>query len=448
MNRLGQALLIALLSGIWGCSSGGSGTTTTGGTTGGQCMVPTQVTSDLALSLECATWSVTSNVKVGSTSSPTLTVKAGVKVVFSPGTSIDVGDGQPGGLQILGTSASHVVFTSAASSPAPGDWGGIQISSLARSDTSFSFLDLSYAGASAGLAQQASIVVDATAGSGASVTPMMSSVTLTASKGHGFFFQGNHAGPGAGSGQLGVNGWDSAVTGHFYPFVIDPDSAGLLPGSVTVTPTTPATAVISLKNYHQNDVVDSTQTWAAMPVPFLLGLDGATGGLVIGSASSSATLTIAAPNTLQFANGYGITVNNDPTNGNMSGALVANGNNGSTITFTSAAPSPSAGDWSGFQFEFGSSGSADSSLTYCNIAYAGGSFHLNGDYGAMLLLGDAPVHICDLVGPTVANCTFTNVPAAQNCIVASQIDSSQTQGYKSQNTFPSGTNAVLAEVCN
>jgi hypothetical protein len=426
------------------CSSGGSGSTTTTG--GGQCVVAAQITSDTSLGLECTTWSVNSNVKVGSSASPTLTVRAGVKLAFAAGTSIDVGDGEPGGLQVLGTSTSHVTFTSAASSPAAGDWAGIQLASQARSDSSLSYLDLGFAGAAQGLAQQAALVIDGTQDGGADVKPTLVHVAISSSKGSGFFFQGSHTGPGSGSAQLSVAGWDSASSGHFYPFVIDPDAAGMLPVTLSATPSSP-TAAVSLQNYQKKDVVDTTQTWPALSLPYLLGADGTTDGLTIGGPSAT-VLTVAAPNTLQFTHAYGITVSNDPTNTNMNGTLVASASSGSPITFTSASSSPAAGDWAGIQFQFGASGSGDSSLTFCNIQYAGGIYQVNTDYGAVTTIGNAPFHVCDLAGPTIQSCTFSGIPSGQNGIIAAQVSTSQTNGYASQNTFPSGITPVLVEPCS
>jgi hypothetical protein len=65
-----------------------------------------------------------SQLTVGGTSNPILTLLPGITVKCLPGVDIRVGYPNPGGLIADGT-ASRITFTSAVNPPAPGDWRGI-----------------------------------------------------------------------------------------------------------------------------------------------------------------------------------------------------------------------------------------------------------------------------------------------------------------------------------
>ncbi len=65
----------------------------------------------------------------------TLALKPGVQLRFEPDTGLYLGDENGGGiLSAGGTEDSHVVFTSNAATPAPGDWKGIVVGEAVESD--------------------------------------------------------------------------------------------------------------------------------------------------------------------------------------------------------------------------------------------------------------------------------------------------------------------------
>ena len=61
-------------------------------------------------------------------SSATLTVSAGVRMIFDTGVAFHVGyGGREGSIKAIGTSTDPIVFTSAEDSPSPGDWAGLSL---------------------------------------------------------------------------------------------------------------------------------------------------------------------------------------------------------------------------------------------------------------------------------------------------------------------------------
>lgn len=64
----------------------------------------------------------------------TLTIPAGTRIIASGGTSSYIAVAQDGEIYVNGTAADPVVMTSAKSSPAPGDWGGLVICGRANTN--------------------------------------------------------------------------------------------------------------------------------------------------------------------------------------------------------------------------------------------------------------------------------------------------------------------------
>lgn len=103
--------------------------------------------------------------------------------------------------------------------------------------------------------------------------------------------------------------------------------------------------------------ITSDTTWAAGTV--------SVSGTV--TVLSGFTLTIQPGTTVEFAAGTGLIV---------AGALVADGDNGSPILFTSGEGSPAPGDWNGIEFQ--NTASLTSVIDYCIIEYAGGGSNAAG----------------------------------------------------------------------
>jgi hypothetical protein len=73
---------------------------------------------------------VTGDVQVSGASAPQLTIAAGAEVRFEADARIDAGWAAAGSLRAAGTASEPILFTSAASTPASGDWYGIRLGSL------------------------------------------------------------------------------------------------------------------------------------------------------------------------------------------------------------------------------------------------------------------------------------------------------------------------------
>lgn len=85
----------------------------------------------------------------------TLTVEPGVRVEFHPGAALEIehltGDFAASGVLIAeGTAEEPIVFTSAAETPAAGDWQGLAYGGIARPENSLKHVRIEYTGADCG----------------------------------------------------------------------------------------------------------------------------------------------------------------------------------------------------------------------------------------------------------------------------------------------------------
>lgn len=125
--------------------------------------------------------------------------------------------------------------------------------------------------------------------------------------------------------------------------------------------------------------ITSSVTWTANKTYIL------TGDIEV---LNSSVLTIEAGTVIKFNAGASLSI------GYSSNAtLIANGTAASPITFTSSAVLPAAGAWEGLFFY--SNTLSNTSLSYCNIQYAGS----NTQYGAINITS------CDIA---INNCTISN----------------------------------------
>jgi hypothetical protein len=124
--------------------------------------------------------------------------------------------------------------------------------------------------------------------------------------------------------------------------------------------------------------ITSSVTWTADKTYFI------TGHISIGNNS---VLTIQPGTVIKFSAGASLSIG-DGSNA----TLIANGTSVKPIIFTSSALVPAAGAWEGLFFEDHTLN--NSSLSYCNIMYAGS----NTNYGALNIDG------CDL---SISNCTIS-----------------------------------------
>lgn len=142
--------------------------------------------------------------------------------------------------------------------------------------------------------------------------------------------------------------------------------------------TTTWTVTVTTAGVNVNQNITASVTWTADKTYFI------TGDI---NVDNNSVLTIQPGTVIKFAAASSLTI------GYSSNAtIIANGTIANPIVFTSSALLPAAGAWEGLYFE--SHTLNNSSLSFCNIQYAGS----NASYGALNIDG------CDL---SVTNCTIS-----------------------------------------
>lgn len=404
-------------------------------------VLPEFVTTNLTLTKACSPYSAPMPVLVGdATNHPVLTIEPGVTVTFASGAYLSIGMAQnttaPGGLQATGTAAAPIVLTSSAASPGAGAWGGVYFNPTADATSTLSNAVVMYAGQQfAPLLNTpvdlGSIYVDAgTQSPPASSTPLhilLSNLTVSHNGGSGIVFFGPYAGFAASSGNLTIPDWASGG----YPIVIDGNSADTIP--VSLTTGSGHDGGVGIVQEEQNttgggqQIIVHDETWPALPIPYIVDESqfqqvGGCGVFVDGIANQSTpnTLTIAAPNVIEFPKPAGggscglVIQTNAPGPVTVGGRLIANGTSSAGIVFTSAQPTPQPGDWAGIEID-GDPASAGAfgmtSLSYCTVSYAANQGSASADQAELLLNGAAATPgTCASYpqGPSVTHCTFSH----------------------------------------
>ncbi len=266
-----------------------------------------------------------------------INVKAGVTLTIEPGVIIYITTTPAmtvfvnGTLNAVGASDQPITITSAAGSPAPGDWGGIGFAS--GSHGILAYTDISYGGAGAG--------------SSIGLAIHTSDVQVLHSRIH-------H-----------IKNWPVVIDGTslapvFEDVEID-HNADLYPLKQSTITQHPSYTDVWL---HDNGV---DALWIPpSSVSEDVTLDGnmtALNGAPIyfdgGNVNVGKTLTIIPGTTIKFGGNRGL---------NVVGSLMAEGTSALPIIFTSQAATPQPGDWAAISMSSGSHGR----LAYCEVAYAGG----------------------------------------------------------------------------
>ncbi|MCP4805385.1 MAG: hypothetical protein GY913_09230 [Proteobacteria bacterium] len=323
-----------------------------------------QVSTDATWQLQDVDYQVDGDVKVYGSAAPELVIEDGVTVEFEAATRLSVGGSGDGGLAVEGTSTG-VTFTSAASSPAAGDWDGVYLGNHLVGGSSVEGLTLEYAGydgyGGLRVGESSPTVTDSTFADNdnagiylhedGELTLQDSSVQDNAS--HGVDAYGGLGGAGAFSG--------NTITGNGgYAVRLYPNAGEDLDSTSTYSGNTDDLI------YLRNAKVSSTQTWQTLDVPWYVAEK------VDVSGGSTPVLTLSDGLELEFAVDATFYVGGYSTSYTY-GALVVDGAS-SGVTMTSAESSPAAGDWKGLYFGYGNdSGSSD--LVGLTVEYAGGNGH-------------------------------------------------------------------------
>ncbi len=361
-----------------------------------QTVVSGNITTDTVWAAEQGPYLVTSPVTIqgtdGSDGVTTLTIEPGVRVFFNRYAQLQVGSysGDPGALKAEGTAQAPIVFTSAQSSPAPGDWYGLRFYNTADdAKCVLSNCRIDYGGCSQGAIYiyQASPTLDSvTIANSKSYgiyiqngSPSLSGCSFSASGNYDLYFTGTcnssisncsfsggiYYSSGQGSLSFSANklAWDNDR-----PVRLAADMIGAFASGTTIT---------NLDDQSHLEVAGGTivhdATWTdaiAYKVCGSITIQGTDG------PDGVTTLTIE-PGVRVLFNRYAQlqvgSYSGDP------GALKAEGTAQAPIVFTSAQSSPAPGDWYGLRF-YNTADDAKCVLSNCRIDYGGysqGAVYLN-----------------------------------------------------------------------
>ncbi|MGB2869467.1 MAG: right-handed parallel beta-helix repeat-containing protein [Bacteroidota bacterium] len=136
----------------------------------------------------------------------------------------------------------------------------------------------------------------------------------------------------------------------------------------------------------------------------------------LASSPVTVTATVTVPNGKMLTIEPGVVVKfNGGTALLVAGKIVANGNGGNPITFTSSSVSPAPGSWNGIEFQ--NSANVGSVFNYCIVQYAGGGvnasavFYITGAYSIGITNGTFRFNSAHGVNtrassPTISKTTF------------------------------------------
>jgi parallel beta-helix repeat protein len=322
----------------------------------------------------------------------TLTIQPGVIVRFNGGYYLDVN----GTLSAVGTALAPILFTSNAATPSPGDWGGLFLHDASAAST-LSYATVEYAGTL--WWGQGAINV----GTDGPTDATISHSTIQYSSGDGIWW---------GAGSTGTIDHNTLRYNRANGLKL-----GFVWGGGQPQDTTPT---VSNNTFQANDGAAIYQNAAARPVytgntaagsglayadASVLALDSQTDGIAVEGAIVANTtwyanlpyfmvnnVTVNAGNTLTLNPGVTIKAGLGYSF-NVYGTLLAQGTSGQHIAFTSAATSPTAGDWAGIFFY---NTSVNSVLDYVDVDYAGSLWN-----GAAVMVGQD--------GPTAVTISHTRV---------------------------------------
>lgn len=279
---------------------------------------------------EGKTYVIRGDVSVDNT---TLTIQPGATIMFEAGASLSVGYYGSATLIANGTEERPITFTSTLDSPTAGAWEGIYLYSYNSSNTNFKYCQIKYAGTDADGALNLL---------GTSCTFSNNTIKYAKKLGikltdHNSLFEemNNNTISDCGSHAIRITSAQLHTIGADNTFTC---SAGF--GA----------------NVYSDGDVTGTKTWKKLTVPYF----------VEGEIDVDANLTIEPGTTFKFNGDGSLQFGYYATT-----TLIANGTALEPIIFTSSATTPASGAWNGIYF-YGYN-QQNSSMTYCEIAYAGKS---------------------------------------------------------------------------
>jgi hypothetical protein len=267
--------------------------------------------------------------------SPTLTIAPGCVIKCDPDVEFYCGYSDPGAIIAEGSTTDTILFTSNVATPSRGDWKSVSAYSHAMSTTSFKYCIFEYGGKTT---SYGAFYVD-------EANIKLSNCILRKSGNDGIIV--------ALTGQFAQFTNNTVAECNGYAVRINPEYVRTLGAGNTFTDNTNNAILV------RNGSVTTTGTWLNQGIPYVI--DGDVG---VEDAANSPILTIDPGTTIKLQSGVEFYVGYS-----YPGGLIADGTSG-WITFTSAIPSPSRGDWKMLSF-YDNSIDAQCKLLKCKIEYGG-----------------------------------------------------------------------------
>jgi len=261
-----------------------------------------------------------------------ITIEAGNTLLMQPGSYFEVRDG--GSVRAIGTEAKPVVFTSAKTAKAKGDWKYVEIRDTSSNNNQFTYTKFEFGGADYGM-----LYVDSGAKVGLDHFSAENSAT--------FGIQFADGAKIASFSNVAVKNCDKFLLAappdlfkQLTPLVLDAGNKTpvLVNGNATLTSA-------------------GAGTWANLGAPIAIGGDTGTWITITDS------LTVAAGNTLLMYPDSYIEVRDG-------GSLILDGNAAAKITVKSSKTSPAAGDW--LYISIASTAGSDNRFSYADVMHGGG----------------------------------------------------------------------------
>ena len=306
-------------------------------------------------------------------SPPVLTIDPGVRLRMAPATELWIGlyGSSPAALNAVGTTAQPILFTSAADTPAAGDWVGIRFGSTTPALNQLQHVTIEYAGSgSAYHGASVALLGGNTPGPLVPVAKVVS-VAIKHSGGLGAFLD-TQAAFADGSTDLTITSSGNAT---------DPRPVGMEFRALGSLPSGSYTGNLKDEIWVDSDgYVTTSVTMHQVGVPYWIYAqhDNQPTIAQVNAGQPAPVLTIEAGVRLRMAPatelvvGFGQDVN---TLGSPA-SMIAIGTAAQPIVFTSAANVPAPGDWVGIHF--GGTGGPPNQVDHASIEYAGGDPLING----------------------------------------------------------------------
>jgi hypothetical protein len=279
-----------------------------------------------------------SRLEVNGASAPvTLTLEAGVEVLFEADCELRITNGA---LKAMGTQEKAIRMASSQSNPVKGAWRGL-VFNTAGSASELNHVTLSHCGASAG--EDACIALM----NGAK--PVLRHVTVENSGTAGVGVADDGSAFGTGSTVLSVSGSES------YAVRMGANQADTLPAGGTFTGNT-------LNAVEIRGNISRTQTWLHPGIPYVINSN------VMVAGTDAPELTLGAGTVLRFGADFGLYIAS-PFPAELPGGLIVDGTADKPVLLTSDSATPAPGDWRGVHLLGDTTNTAR--ISHATIEYAG-----------------------------------------------------------------------------